>query len=131
LIGPLAEAELRDWFGAASIYVLPALYEPFGYTPLEAGLSACALVLGDIESLREIWDDAAIYVDPHNSDSLKTELLRLIQNEPYRREMSRRARERALLYSSELMAKKYLRAYSDLLVQLQPRHRQEKLAQCA
>jgi len=81
--------------------------------------------------LREIWDDAAIYVDPHNSDSLKTELLRLIQNEPYRREMSRRARQRALLYSSELMAKKYLRAYSDLLVQLQPRHRQEKLAQCA
>ena len=130
-LGPLAEAELRDWFGAASIYVLPALYEPFGYTPLEAGLSACALVLGDIQSLREIWDDAAIYVDPHNSDSLKTELLRLIQNEPYRREMSRRARQRALLYSSELMAKKYLRAYSDLLVQLQPRHRQEKLAQCA
>ncbi len=130
-LGLLPEVELRDWFGSASIYVLPALYEPFGYTPLEAGLSGCALVLGDIESLREVWDDAAVFVDPHDSQSLKTELLRLIENDVYRREMAQRARERALLYSTERMAKNYLRAYSDLLVQFQPRQRQEKLAQCA
>jgi glycosyltransferase involved in cell wall biosynthesis len=78
-----------------------------------------------------VWDDAAVFVDPHDSQSLKTELLRLIENDVYRREMAQRARERALLYSTERMAKNYLRAYSDLLVQFQPRQRQEKLAQCA
>ena len=130
-LGPLAEIELRDWYGAASIYALPALYEPFGYTPLEAGLSACALVLGDIPSLREVWDDAAVFVDPHDSRALKTELLRLIENDRYRCEMSHRARERALLFNSERMAQKYLSTYSDLLIQLQPRRKQESLAQCA
>ena len=32
----------------------PAIYEPFGLSALEAGLCGCALVLGDIESLREV-----------------------------------------------------------------------------
>src|SRR6185369_12610708 len=98
---------LREWFSAASIYALPALYEPFGYTPLEAGLSACALVLGDIESLREVWDGAAVFVDPRDSEALKVELLRLIEDKSYRREMSRRARLRALEFKSERMAKNY------------------------
>ena len=31
---------------AASVYVLPAKYEPFGLSVLEAALSGCALVLG-------------------------------------------------------------------------------------
>lgn len=130
-LGLLAEPEMRNWFGAASIYTLPALYEPFGYTPLEAGLSACALVLGDIESLREIWDGAAVFVDPRDSHALKAELLQLVRNPNYRREMARRARERALLFTSKRMAKSYLAAYADLLAQTQFFRRQESFAQCA
>jgi glycogen synthase len=130
-LGRLAEAELRDWYGAAPIYALPALYEPFGYTPLEAGLSACALVLGDIESLREVWDGAAVFVDPRDSEALKTELLRLIEDRDYRREMSRHARERALRFKSERMARDYLAAYSELLAYARPYRREEMFAQCA
>ena len=130
-LGLLAEPDLRDWFAGAAIYALPALYEPFGYTPLEAGLSACALVLGDIESLREIWDGAAVFVDPRDSHALKTELLHLISNQRYRRDMARRARERALQFTSERMAEKYLAAYAELLAKTKSFHRQESFAQCA
>ena len=130
-LGQLPEGELRNWFGCAAIYALPALYEPFGYTPLEAGLSACALVLGDIDSLREIWDGAAVFVDPNDSEALKTELLRLINDDGYRHAMSFRARERALHFTSDIMAGKYLAAYSGLLKQSRLLHRQESFAQCA
>lgn len=130
-LGLLAEQELRDWFGAASIYALPALYEPFGYTPLEAGLCACALVLGDIDSLREIWDGAAVFVDPHDTSALQSELLQLISNDRYRREMARRARERALQYTSERMVQNYLAAYSELMALAQSFRREESFAQCA
>jgi glycogen synthase len=130
-LGLLAEPDLRDWFAGAAIYALPALYEPFGYTPLEAGLSACALVLGDIESLREIWDGAAVFVDPRDSHALKNELLQLIRNQKYRRDMARRARERALQFTSERMAEKYLAAYAELLAKTKSFHRQESFAQCA
>lgn len=130
-LGLLADADLRNWFGAASIYALPALYEPFGYTPLEAGLSGCALVLGDIDSLREIWDGAAVFVNPHDSQALQTELLQLIENPQYRHEMAWRARERALHYTSERMVKNYLAAYSELLALKQSFRREERFAQCA
>ena len=54
-LGKLPAAEMKLWFAHAAIYCLPARYEPFGLSVLEAGLSGCALVLGDIPSLREIW----------------------------------------------------------------------------
>ena len=127
-LGSLPEAELRRWFGAASVYALPALYEPFGYTPLEAALSGCALVLGDIDSLREIWRDAAVFVDPHDSQALKVELLDLIDNRQRRRELAQRARERALEFTSDRMAENYFTAYEELLLNAQTK---EKFAQCA
>lgn len=130
-LGQLSEPDLRNWFGAASIYALPALYEPFGYTPLEAGLSGCALVLGDIESLREIWDGAAVFVKPHDTHALKTELLQLVRNQNYRNEMARRALERASQFTSERMARNYLGVYDDLLAQARLFRRQESFAQCA
>ena len=66
MLGPLAADELADWYGRAAIYALPARYEPFGLSALEAALSGCALVLSDIPSLREIWEDAAFFVSPND-----------------------------------------------------------------
>jgi glycogen synthase len=129
-LGSLPEAQLRRWFAFASIYALPALYEPFGYTPLEAALSGCALVLGDIESLREIWKDAAVFVDPNDSAALKHELLELIGNRKRREEMSRRAHERALQFTSARMAENYFATYEELLA-AKALAEQEALAQCA
>ena len=47
----LSGEDIRPWFARAGIYALPAVYEPFGLSVLEAALSGCALVLGDIPSL--------------------------------------------------------------------------------
>ena len=57
-LGLLSSAGLARELARASIFAAPALYEPFGLGPLEAGLSGCALVLGDIDSLREVWGGA-------------------------------------------------------------------------
>lgn len=130
-LGSLPEAELRRWLATASIYALPALYEPFGYTPLEAALSGCALVLGDIDSLREIWRDAAVFVDPNDSQALKVELLELIENPGRRHEMAQRARERALEFTSARMAENYFTTYEELLLNAEVKEAQEKFAQCA
>ena len=67
---PRARRAIADWYARASIYALPARYEPFGLSALEAALSGCALVLGDIPSLREVWGDAALFVAPDDTDAL-------------------------------------------------------------
>jgi len=130
-LGALSESKLRMWFAVAPIYALPAVYEPFGYTPLEAALSRCALVLGDIESLREVWRDAAVFVDPNDSAALKTALQQLINDREYRREMAQRARVRALRFKSARMAKSYFAAYSELLSGTRTTHAREVFAWCA
>jgi glycosyltransferase involved in cell wall biosynthesis len=110
-LGALAPAALARWFSRAAIYALPACYEPFGLSALEAGLAGCALVVGDIPSLREVWDDAAAFVDPADPDALVETLQRLIASDEERGRLGERARARALEYSPERMADGYLRAY--------------------
>ena len=110
--GTVPERQLRDRYREASIFAEPARYEPFGLAALEAALAGCALVLGDIPSLREVWGDAALYVDPFDDDALAAELERLIQDEALRERMAAAARTRAGEYTPERMAAAYNRLYA-------------------
>lgn len=110
-LGPLSPSSLSRWMARASIYALPARYEPFGLSALEAAQHGCALVLGDIPSLREVWGDAALYVAPDDPDALAAAIVRLIHNETLRSDMARRASVRARRYDPSLMAARYRRSY--------------------
>jgi glycogen synthase len=114
-LGRLDSEMLARWFSRAAVFILPARYEPFGLAALEAALSGCALVLGDTESLREIWDDAAVFVQPGDPESIRTALVDLIANPPMREDFSRRARRRARLFTPERMAQGYMDVYARLL----------------
>lgn len=110
-LGRLAGAELARWFGRAALFALPARYEPFGLSALEAGLAGCALVLGDIPSLREVWGDAAYYVAPGDAQGLRRALEGLSQDLAARSELAVRARRRALEYVPARQAAEYLAIY--------------------
>jgi glycogen synthase len=111
-LGRLSEHAMADWLGRAAIFALPARYEPFGLSALEAALAGCALVLGDIPSLREVWDDAATFVPPNDADALAAAITSLAASPARRGEMAARARERALAYTPTRMAAGYLAAYA-------------------
>lgn len=113
-LGRLDESALAKWMGRAAIYALPAKYEPFGLSALEAALCGCALVLGDIESLREVWADAAAFVPPGDAGALRRELVHLIRNPRRRVELAERARRRAARYSTGAMADAYVEVYRRL-----------------
>jgi glycosyltransferase involved in cell wall biosynthesis len=109
--GSLSARELANWYARASIYALPARYEPFGLSILEAALSGAALVLGDIPSLRENWTGAAAFVPPDDRSALTETLNHLIRNESARTGLARSARQRALEFTPRRMADGYLCAY--------------------
>jgi glycosyltransferase involved in cell wall biosynthesis len=114
LLGQLPEQKLLEWMGRASIFAAPARYEPFGLAALEAGLAGCALVLGDIPSLREVWGDAALYVNPLDDEELALTLARLIDDEDLCGSRGAAARAHARRYSPERMAAGYLDVYEQL-----------------
>jgi glycogen synthase len=115
LLGRLSSSEMSQWYARSAIYALPARYEPFGLSAVEAANAGCALVLGDIGSLREIWDDAALFVRPGDHERLCLTLLSLMEDDSLRYEYARKARRRAQRYTPEGMANGYLRAYNALL----------------
>lgn len=116
-LGVLEAPALSRAYAGAAIFALPAFYEPFGYAPLEAALSGCALVLGDIPSLREVWGDAACYVPSRDDQALLQTLRWLIDDRQVRRDYAKRAKERAIAYTPERMAAGYLDAYRTALAE--------------
>jgi glycosyltransferase involved in cell wall biosynthesis len=114
-LGRLDQARLADLLARAAVYALPARYEPFGLGVLEAGLAGCALILGDIPSLREVWGDAALFVHPDDTDGLRDALQYLMTHPDGRDDLAMRARARALTFSPRRMVDGYLAAYHRLL----------------
>lgn len=105
---------LATRLGLASIFALPVRYDPFGFAPLQAALAGCALVLGDIPSLRETWGDAALFASPDNPSAFATVLGAVVEDSGLRQEMVIRARERALELTPDRMAGCILECYQSL-----------------
>jgi glycogen(starch) synthase len=114
-LGQLPPADMDAWYAQASIFALPARYEPFGLAALEAALSGCALVLGDIDTLRELWDEAAVFVSPDDGDQLAA-TLEALAHDPHRRAaLGHAARRRAANCPVARMVDAYLDAYRSVL----------------
>jgi glycogen(starch) synthase len=115
-LGALSPRDLAGWYARAAIYALPARYEPFGLSVLEAAMSGCALVLGDIPSLREIWpDDVAVFVPPDDTRRLEQALRGLIRDSDRRIQLARRARAHSALYTLARMGDAYAMLYQSVL----------------
>jgi glycogen(starch) synthase len=113
-LGKLDSSVLREEMSRTSIYVAPALYEPFGLAVLEAALSGCALVLADIASFRELWNGAAVLIDPCDSLAWAAQLNRLIRDEKARLELAERAHMRAKWFNRTRMSARYYGLYARL-----------------
>lgn len=114
-LGRLGRAEMDEMLARAAIFAAPARYEPFGLAVLEAGNAGCALVVGEIPSLREVWQDAALYAPPDDDAALERQIRRLIGDRALRAEYARRAAARAASFTAGRMAAAYLDAYGTVV----------------
>ncbi|HJW92985.1 MAG TPA: glycosyltransferase family 4 protein [Thermoanaerobaculia bacterium] len=110
-LGRLDTHALARAYGESAIYLFPALYEPFGLSILEAALSGCALILGDIPSLRELWRNAAIFVPPREPERIANAVNEVIADATLRQSLGERARKRAEVFTVDRMAAGYREIY--------------------
>jgi len=115
--GSLSPDKMKEAMASAAIFAMPAKYEPFGLAVLEAAASGCALALGDIPTLREIWGDAALYFDPFSEHEALLTLKTLMEDGKLREAMGVRAVQRSRRYTVGIMAGKYVSLYRSLLKQ--------------
>ncbi len=112
VLGRLSHRQVLDQMTRASIFIHPALYEPFGLAVLEAAQAGCCLVLADIPSLRELWDEVAVFVDPAEADSWVRQVNSLIAGTAERERFAELARCRAKSFTCERTLASYERAYA-------------------
>ena len=115
LLGRLTPAEMARRLGNAAIFTAPARYEPFGLAVLEAAAAGCALVLGDIPSLRENWDGAALFIDPENPAALRSAINALIANPKQRTRLAAAAQDRARRFTLDRTAQAYEALYRSVM----------------
>ncbi|KNY24352.1 glycosyl transferase family 1 [Methylobacterium sp. ARG-1] len=98
-LGELDEAGIAAELSGRPIFVSLARYEPFGLAVLEAAQAGCALVLSDLPTFRELWADAALFVEPDDADAVAGLLDALAADPDRRAGLGRAAREQAGRYT--------------------------------
>lgn len=113
--GQLAHAEVRALMAKAAIVCSPSIYEPFGLAPLEAASAGAALILSDIPTYRELWDDAALFAPPHDPAAFAEAINSLARDPDRRSVLAQAANRRAQCFGLEAQARSMDDAYQTLL----------------
>jgi glycosyltransferase involved in cell wall biosynthesis len=113
--GVLTHKGVMTLMRQSSIFVSPSLYEPFGLAAVEAARAGNALVLADIPTYRELWEDAALFADPWDAQAFASAINRFCQDEMLRSEFAVKAEKRASQFSLSSQARTMANLYARLL----------------
>lgn len=113
--GELSRERMMVLARQAAIVVSPSIYEPFGLAALEAARAGAALVLSDIPTYREIWNDAALFVDPHHPKAFADAFNHLADDSLHRVALGLKAQERSARFSLKAQAQAMCGIYSGTL----------------
>ena len=114
-LGVIASDELATLLARRPIFVSAALYEPFGLAVLEAAQAGCALVLADRPVFRELWDEAALFIDPLDEHAIAAAVDGLANDAGQRDRLGAAARARAARFTPDQTASAMLDLYAGLL----------------
>jgi glycosyltransferase involved in cell wall biosynthesis len=89
---------LRELYQRARIFVYPSRYEGFGIPPLEAMACGAPVIATRVGAISEYAEGAALLVEPGDNEALRAAMVRLLADEPLRRELRERGIERAKHY---------------------------------
>lgn len=84
LPGYIPDDQLQKMYQNALLSVYPSLYEGFGLPPLESMTYGCPAICSDIPALREVSEDAALYVDPYDVQDMTSKINRLLKDQDLR-----------------------------------------------
>lgn len=111
----LHDDDLRALYASCRAFIYPSIYEGFGLPPLEAMACGAPVIASRIASLQETTGGAALLFDPTSAKELTQNILRLLQDENARRELSTAGQRRAAEFSWENTARLTWSVYEEAL----------------
>ncbi len=108
LTGYVPDADLPALLSGALAFVFPSLYEGFGFPVLEAMACGTPAICSDVSSLPEVAGDAALLVDPLDTQALAETIGRILADENLRHELVQRGFRQLRRFSWRSCAEKTL-----------------------
>jgi len=108
------ETDLPAYYSGAEVFVLPSLYEGFGFPVVEAMACGCPVITSNTSSLPEVVGKAGIMVDPHDADSLAQAMRHVLTDSKLSNNMIGRGLKQSKKFTWEKAAKQTLDIYSEV-----------------
>ena len=96
------------------IVAFVSTYEGFGMPIVEANVVGRVVVTGNVSSMPEVAGNSACLVDPFDADSIRTGILRVIEDSGYRESLIANGFENARRFHGDAIAKMYLEIYEEI-----------------
>ena len=113
--GYVAGADLPALLSGARLLAFPSLYEGFGFPVLEAMSCGLPVVCSDTSSLPEVAGDAALLVDPLDTEALAAAMISLLGDESLRAGLVERGYRQAQRFSWQRAAREVRNVIEELL----------------
>ena len=117
--GYIAEADLPALYRSADLFVYLSMYEGFGLPVLEAMACGTPVLTSNVSSLPEVAGDAALMVDPEDTEKATWALLRLLTDIELRQDLRARGLQQASRFNRQRFAAETLAVYRSLGTEIQ------------
>ena len=114
VLGFVDDADLPALLRNAALFAFPSLYEGFGLPVLEAMACGVPVVCSNASSLPEVAGDAALTIDPLDTDGLAEAMSRVLADADLRQEMIDRGLAQAARFTWEKAARQLLGLFEAL-----------------
>ncbi|RMG92025.1 MAG: glycosyltransferase family 1 protein [Chloroflexi bacterium] len=108
LTGYVDEEDKGALLSAATALVFPSLYEGFGFPVLEAQVCETAVLCANTSSLPEVANDAALYVNPTDTNALTAALIQIATDNDLRQQLIMAGKTNARRFNWETTARQVL-----------------------
>jgi glycosyltransferase involved in cell wall biosynthesis len=115
VLGYVSAEELAAWYGRAEIFAFPSLDEGFGMPILEAMTAGAAVLTSNRSATAEVASDAALLIDPEDSEELTFALRRLTGDAGLRAELAARGLRRTKQFTWEKAVGETWNVYCELM----------------
>jgi glycosyltransferase involved in cell wall biosynthesis len=114
LTGYVPEDDLPAMLSGALAFVFPSLFEGFGLPVLEAMACGTPVLCSEVSSLPEVAGEAALLVDPLDTDALAEALARIVADADLRHELVTRGFQQVQQFSWQRCARETLEVLAEV-----------------
>ena len=102
------DEDLPQLYHYAQCFLWPSLYEGFGLPVVEAMAHGAPVITSNTSSLPEAGGEAALYVDPHNTEDIAKKLKEVLENKKLREDMIAKGKKHVASFSWDKAARETL-----------------------